>query len=383
MIKNISILGSTGSIGRQALEVAEKLNLNIVALAANQNITLLEQQIRKFKPHTVAVYDSVAAKKLKENLNDLSINVLSGIDGLCKVAALADSELVLTAVSGMIGLQPTLAAIKAKKNIALANKETLVAGGKIVMKAAEENGVKILPVDSEHSAIFQCLQGCENPKHIKKLILTASGGPFFGRSKSELKNVTVKEALNHPSWNMGKKNTIDSATLMNKGLELIEAAHLFNIDPDKIDVIIHRESVIHSMVEYIDGSVTAQLSTPDMKLPIHYAITYPERTESLTEPLNLAKYKNLSFFEPDHETFEAVNVCKNAIKIGGNMPVILNSANEEAVNLFLNEKIKFLDIIEIIKTAMNHFPVESANSLDDILVTDKKVRKFIFDNFNK
>ena len=382
-MKNISILGSTGSIGTQALEVAEHLGVNIIALAANKNVDLLEKQIRKFKPRVVAVYDKQAAQNLRKNLTDVQIIVLEGMEGLCEVASMTDAELVLTAVSGMIGLEPTLAAIKSKKNIALANKETLVAGGDLVMQAARENDVKILPVDSEHSAIFQCLEGCKDKKQIKKLILTASGGTFFGRTKDQLENITVEEALNHPSWNMGPKITIDSATLMNKGLEIIEAAHLFGIDADNIDVIVHKESVIHSMVEYVDDSIIAQMGTPDMKMPIQYAITYPNRANSLSAPLDLTKYKNLSFFEPNYETFEAINICKEALKIDGTMPAIINAANEEAVKLFLNKKIKFLEIIDIVKEAMNSFDAKHMATLDDVLRADKKVRGFVFENFSK
>ena len=377
MQKNISILGSTGSIGTQTLEVCEEQNIKVKAISANKNIDLLEKQIRKFRPDFVAVYDEKAAKTLKQNISDTSTKVLAKMEGLCEISTLSGVDTLLTAVSGMIGLQPTLSAIKAKKTIALANKETLVAGGELVMNEAEKNGVKILPVDSEHSAVFQCLGGKIGSPFLGRLILTASGGPFFGKTKSELKNVTVKDALNHPSWSMGAKITIDSATMMNKGFEIIEACHLFGLPEDKIDVIIHRESVIHSMIEYIDGSVIAQMGTPTMKTPIQYALTYPNRLTSKSEKLNLAKIKNLSFFEADNKTFEAMDICRKAIKIGGTAPLTVNAANEVAVSLFLSKKIKFLEIIELVKSAMNKFKHQKVSSLEQILEADRSVREFI------
>lgn len=376
--KNLSVLGSTGSIGTQTLSVARDLGIKISSLSANRNISLLEKQIREFKPDVAAVFDEKCAKELKVKVKDTSTKVLSGKSGLCEAACCEAADCVVTAVSGMIGLEPTIAAISAKKDIALANKETLVAGGNLVMNLASENNVKIFPVDSEHSAIFQCLQGHNNKKNISKLILTASGGPFFGKSKKELQTVKIEDALNHPSWSMGAKITIDSATMMNKGLEIIEAVHLFGIPESNIDVVIHRESIVHSMVEMIDGSVIAQMGTPSMKTPIQYALTYPERFKSSVPSLNFSKIKNLSFFEPDNLTFEAMNICREAIRKDSAQPIILNAANEEAVKLFLNGKIKFCEIIDTVKSALNRFKnEEKPNSLNEILSIDKSTRNFI------
>ncbi|MBR0423164.1 MAG: 1-deoxy-D-xylulose-5-phosphate reductoisomerase [Clostridia bacterium] len=377
MKNKICVLGSTGSIGTQTLEVARKFKTKITALAANKNITLLENQIREFKPFFAAVYDENLAKKLKEKVKDTNTKILSGIEGLCEVASLSSTEIVVTAVSGMIGLRPTLCAINTKKDIALANKETLVVGGDLVLNEAKKNGVNILPVDSEHSAIFQCLQSCKDKKDLKKLILTASGGPFFGKTKDELKNVTIKDALNHPNWKMGAKITIDSATMMNKGLEIIEAMHLFDTSLDKIDVIVHPQSIIHSMVEYVDGCILAQMGIPSMKAPIAYALTYPHRKNSGVKPLDFTKYPSLSFHKPDNETFEAMKICRKAASLGGTATTILNAANEEAVNLFLKEKIKFLEITELVKKALESFKINKISSLEDILETDKKTREFI------
>ena len=377
MKNNICVLGSTGSIGTQTLEVARKLKTKITALAANKNISLLEKQIREFKPPFATVYDENLANKLKENIKDTDTKILSGMDGLCEAASLESSEMVITAVSGMIGLKPTICAINAKKDIALANKETLVVGGKFVMQEAKKNGVAILPVDSEHSAIFQCLQSCKDKKDLKNLILTASGGPFFGKTKEELKNVTIKDALNHPNWKMGAKITIDSATMMNKGLEIIEAMHLFDTPLDKIDVIIHPQSVVHSMIEYVDGCIIAQMGTPSMKPPIAYALTYPHRQNSGVESLDFTKYSNLSFYKPDDETFEAINICRKAASLGGAATTILNAANEEAVSLFLNEKIKFLEITELVKKALDNFKNIKILNLEDIPKIGKKTREFI------
>ncbi len=380
MKKNISVLGSTGSIGTQTLEVARELGIKICGLTANKNISLLESQIREFRPEVAAVFNEAQAKKLKENVKDTNTKILTGTEGLCKAATLESADIILTAVSGMIGLEPTIAAINEKKDIALANKETLVVGGKLIMDLAKKQGVKILPVDSEHSAIFQCLEGCCDSKHLKKLILTASGGPFLGKTKQELEKVTVADALSHPSWNMGAKITIDCATMMNKGLEIIEAVHLFGMPAGKIDVVVHPQSIVHSMVEYIDGSVIAQMGTPSMKTPIQYAITYPERTPCNVPPLNLAELKNLSFFEPDNETFETMSICREAINSPGAACVVINAANEEAVNQFLNGKIKFLDIVSLIKKANKHFSFEKAETLKDILEVDKKVKRFVTEN---
>ncbi len=382
MTENLSILGSTGSIGTQALEVASELNIPIDALAANSNINLLEKQIRKFSPSKVCVYDEKSAKILKDNIKDTSTKVYSGMDGLCDIVSRNSSDTVLTSISGMIGLVPTLEAIKAKKNIALANKETLVVGGKIVTKEAKKQGVKILPVDSEHSAIFQCIQSIENPQDIKRLILTASGGPFFGKKLPQLKNVTIKDALHHPNWTMGKKITIDCATMMNKGLEIIEAAWLFNMDPQKIDVIVHRESVIHSMVEFKDNAVLSQMGIPSMKVPIQYALTYPERKISSSQSLDFTKYNKLTFHEPDYETFKCLKICKDAIKIGGTMPTAINAANEEATSLFLNRKINFLQIQEIVEFIFKNHKPQKINSLYDILNTDENIKKLVLKKFS-
>lgn len=382
MTENLSILGSTGSIGTQALEVADELNIPVDALAANSNINLLEKQIRKFSPSKVCVYDEKSAKILKDNIKDTSTKVYSGMDGLCDIVSRNSSDTVLTSISGMIGLVPTLEAIKNKKNIALANKETLVVGGEIVTKEAKKQGVKILPVDSEHSAIFQCIQGIESPQDIKRLILTASGGPFFGKKLSELKNVTIKDALNHPNWSMGKKITIDSATMMNKGLEVIEAAWLFNMDPQQIDVIVHRESIIHSMVEFKDNAVLSQMGIPSMKVPIQYALTYPERKISSSQSLDFTKYNKLTFYKPDYETFKCLKICKDAIKIGGTMPTAINAANEEAVSLFLNGKISFLQIQEIVEFIFKNHKPQKINSLYDILNTDENIKKLVLKKFS-
>ena len=376
--ENLSVLGSTGSIGTQTLSVARELGIKISSLSANKNIFLLEEQIREFKPDVAAVFDEKYAKELKEKVKDTPTKILSGTYGLCEAARYKTADCVVTAVSGMIGLEPTIAAISAKKDIALANKETLVAGGNLVMNLASENNVKIFPVDSEHSAIFQCMQGCKDKKNISKLILTASGGPFFGKSKKEFQSVSIKDALNHPSWSMGAKITVDSATMMNKGLEIIEAVHLFDISENNIDVVIHRESIVHSMIELMDGSIIAQMGTPSMKTPIQYALTYPERFKSSVPTLNFSKIKNLSFFEPDYSTFEAMNICREAIRKNAAQAIILNAANEEAVKLFLNEKITFCEIIDAVKAALDEFKNEKKpNSLKEILNIDEATRNFI------
>lgn len=377
MVEKISILGSTGSIGRKALKIADKLGILVKGLSVFNNISLLEEQIRYFKPEKVSVFDEDAAVKLKNNIKDCNTKVVAGIDGLCEVASLESVDMVLNSVSGMIGLRPTLCAINATKNIALANKETLVAGGSLVMGRAKEKGVSILPVDSEHSAIFQCLQGCKDKKSLQKLILTASGGPFFGKSIDDLKTVTKKEALMHPNWDMGAKITIDSATMMNKGLEIIEAAWLFDVSPDDIEVLIHRESIVHSMVEYNDNSVIAQMGVPDMGIPIQYVFTYPNRMPSIVKKLDLSKIGKLSFCKPDNESFRGIEICKSAFKIGGTMPAIVNGANEEAVKLFLDDKISFLDISNIVEKAIGHFKSNSITSLNDVLKADEEARIFV------
>lgn len=378
-VKRISILGSTGSIGTQALDVVRKLNIKVNSLAAHSNIKLLEDQIREFKPKVVALFDSDSALKLKKNISDLDVDVLDGIDGICELAAMEDTDIVLNSIVGIIGLKPTLEAIKAKNNVALANKETLVAGGALVMKAAKENGVKIIPVDSEHSAIFQCLQGCNEKSEIKKLILTASGGPFFGKNLDELKNVSPEEALKHPNWDMGAKVTVDSASMMNKGLEIIEAVWLFDIDVDNIDVVVHRESIIHSMVEYNDNSIIAQMGVPDMRIPIQYALTWPQRYNSPVKQLNLTNVSKLTFFKPDYNTFKCLDTCKKAIKIGGLAPAAANGANEEAVKLFLNKKISFTDIGELVYQAMVNQEYKKHFSFDDVIDATNNARNFVLD----
>lgn len=380
MFKNISILGSTGSIGTQALDVVDKLSLNVVALTASKNIELLEQQVRKYKPQLAVVFDEEKAKFFKDNIKDTDTLVLSGMDGLVSAATIESAELVLNSVVGMVGLKPTIAAANAKKDIALANKETLVAGGKLVTDAVKNNGVKLLPVDSEHSAIFQCLQGMPNSKCLKKLILTASGGPFFGKTADELKNVTIEQALNHPNWSMGAKITVDSATMMNKGLEIIEASRLFDVTGENIDVVVHRESIIHSMIEYIDNSVIAQLGLPDMRIPIQYAVTYPERYPSPAGELNLSQIGKLTFFEPDYDTFKCLNACKKALSMGGTATAIANGANEEANMLFRQGKISFLDIGELVSGAVDSIRNFEPRTVEDVLSADKLARQYVLEN---
>ena len=379
-MKNIAILGSTGSIGTQSLDVVDKLHLQVSALTAANNITLLEQQVRKYKPALAVVFNGQKAKELQIAIADTSTKVLSGMEGLIEVAQLPQADLVLNSVVGMVGLQPTIAAVQAKKDIAFANKETLVAGGDLVTDAVRENGVRLLPVDSEHSAIFQCLQGMPDKKILKKIILTASGGPFFGKTTEELRDVTVEQALNHPNWSMGAKITIDSASMMNKGLEIIEAGRLFDVDGDQIDVVVHRESIIHSMVEFTDNSVLAQLGVPDMRIPIQYAITYPMRYESPVEELNLAKLGSLSFFEPDYDTFLCLRACKKAFAMGGAATAIANGANEEANALFRQGKIKFLTIGELVMGAVESIENFTPSCVQDILDADARARQFVKDH---
>lgn len=378
MKKNLSILGSTGSIGRQALEVARNLGLPVSGLAAYRSVDCLETQIREFRPQAVAVFDFDAAKRLRLAVSDLPVKVLAGMEGLCEVAALPQADLTLNSVVGMVGLQPTLAAIEAGKPVALANKETLVAGGALVMDAAKRRGVPILPVDSEHSAIFQCLQGCRDYQEVRRVILTASGGPFFGKTAQELASVTVEQALRHPNWVMGQKVTIDSATMMNKGLEMIEAAWLFDLPSEQIDVVVHRESIVHSLVEFTDDSTLAQLGVPDMRVPIQYAITHPNRAPSPSSPLDLARCQTLSFYPPDPETFTCLAACRTALERGGLAPATANGANEAAVALFLQRKISFLDIGALVTQAMLHQePGGGAPTLAQILEADRAAREFV------
>ena len=377
MTKNLSILGSTGSIGKQSLDVCRKCGYKVKALTAFSSVDEIEKQAREFKPELVALVDENAAGDLKTRLADTDTKVLAGVDGVCECAARESADTVLNSVVGMAGLKPTLAAIKAKKKIALANKETLVAGGQLVYSEAEKYGVDILPVDSEHSAIFQCLQGRPSNKALKKIILTASGGPFFGKTRDELKNVTVENALKHPNWSMGAKITVDSATMMNKGLELIEAVWLFKVKPEDIDIVVHRESIVHSAVEYDDNSVIAQLGVPDMRIPIQYALTYPERYESPVEELNLAQIGKLTFFEPDYETFGCINLCKKAISTGGLMPAAVNSANEQANLMFRNGEIGFLEIAERVSRVFGRVPEYESYTLDDVMEIDALAREIV------
>lgn len=381
MSKTVTVLGSTGSIGTQALEVIEMQGYEVKALTASVRVDEIEKQIRKFKPSYAAMVDEKAAQELKIRVADTDTKVLSGLQGVCECASLG-ADYVLNSIVGMAGLEPTLSAIDAGSEIALANKETLVAGGQLVMKRAKEKGVNILPVDSEHSAIFQSMQGCRDKKEIKKLILTASGGPFFGKKRDELANVTVKEALNHPNWSMGAKITIDSATMMNKGLELIEAVWLFSMDPKDIDIVVHRQSVVHSLVEYCDNSVIAQLGVPDMRIPIQYALTYPNRIPSPVSELSLTDYGTLTFDKPDYETFGLINICRKAINDGGLYPACANAANEEANLAFRQGKIKFLQIEELVAQAVANAPEVEDYKLGDVLEMYDRARGYVKEKIN-
>lgn len=384
MYQSISILGSTGSIGTQALKVVKELGIKVVALTTNSNISLLEQQIREFSPQLVAVMNDDAASQLKIMVSDTDTKVYSGMEGICEAASIDGCDLVLNSLVGIAGLVPTLRAIEAGKDIALANKETLVAGGELVTRAVTEKGVKILPVDSEHSAVFQCLQG--NSSGVKRIILTASGGPFFGKTKDQLCDVTPAQALRHPNWSMGAKISIDSATMMNKGLELIEAVWLFSVKPDMVDIVVHRESIVHSLVEFIDNSIIAQLGLPDMSLPIQYALTYPERFPCPVGSLDLTAISTLSFFKPDYETFDAMVACRQAIEKGGLYPAVVNGANEKAVELFLSGKLPFLKISELAFEAMNMSMLKGKDnkgiSLDEILEADMAAKEFVSSQAN-
>lgn len=376
MYQNITLLGSTGSIGRQTLDVVRKLGIKVCALTANNSIKLLEEQAREFRPRAVCIADENKYLELKNNLADTNIKVFGGDDGILECARLSESDVVVNAIVGIAGLRPTLEAISAKKDIALANKETLVTGGELVTKAVRKNGVKLLPVDSEHSAIFQCLQGTPNSS-LKKILLTASGGPFFRKTRAELENVTAKDALKHPNWSMGAKITIDSATMMNKGLEVIEACHLFSVGLEQIEVVVHRESIIHSMIELSDNAVIAQLGTADMRIPIQYAITYPERYDSPADSLDFTTLQSLTFAKPDRDVFECLALCEEAFRQGGIMPAVANGANEAAVDLFLNGKIGFLDIPKLIKKAMINIPNKQNINIDDVFNADKMARKLV------
>lgn len=378
-MKGIALLGSTGSIGTQSLDVCRMHGYRVVCLTANRRVDLMETQIREFRPDLVSMMDPVAADDLRTRVADTGTKVLSGMDGLIECATYSGADTVLNAVVGMVGLQPTLAAIQAKKTLALANKETLVAGGHLVTNTAKAYGVDILPVDSEHSAIFQCLQGSPEKGAVKKLILTASGGPFFGKTLAELENVTAADALKHPNWDMGAKITIDSATMMNKGLEFIEAKWLFDMPIDAIDIVVHRESVVHSAIAYQDNSVIAQLGVPDMRIPIQYALTYPRRLPSPVQELSLVDYGKLTFYAPDYDTFRCINVCKDAIAAGGLRPAAANGANEESVRLFLNGKIKFTGIAVLNRAAMEACPQVADYTLDDVLQADRAARDYVIE----
>ena len=379
--KRLSLLGSTGSIGTQALDVAQRIGCPIAALTAYSSVKALEEQARRFHPHLAVLADEKTAADLRVRLADTSVRVAGGMEGLCEAASLDETDLVLNALVGMAGLRPTLAAIDAGRDVALANKETLVAGGALVMQAAAQRGVKILPVDSEHSAIFQCLQGAPPAnRSLKRLILTASGGPFFGKTRDELRHVRLQDALQHPNWNMGAKITIDSATMMNKGLEMIEARWLFDVPPENIHIVVHRESVVHSLIEYDDHSVIAQLGVPDMRLPIQYAITWPERVASPVKELDLAEWGRLTFYPPDEDTFVCIGICRQAISRGGLYPAAVNAANEQAVALFREEKIGFLDIGGLVGSVLGlslpKTETETAG-LSEILEADEEIRRYI------
>jgi 1-deoxy-D-xylulose-5-phosphate reductoisomerase len=375
MTKNLVILGSTGSIGTQALEVAQQAGYAVLALAAARQVDMLEQQIRAFRPTYAAMYDESAAVDLRARVADLPITVLSGMEGLCTLASLPEADMVLNSVVGMVGLRPTLAAIEAGKDVALANKETLVAGGAFVMDAVAKAGVRLLPVDSEHSAIFQCLQGCPPAERaLKRLILTASGGPFFGRTREQLANVKLADALKHPNWSMGQKITVDSATMMNKGLELIEARWLFDMPPEKIDVVVHRESIVHSLVEYDDNAVVAQLGVPDMRVPIQYALTYPARLPSPVKQLRLEDWATLTFAAPDDEAFPTIQMARRALAQGGLYPAALNAANEVAVGAFIAGEIGFLDIMQLAGRVLDE-SLPTPTSVEDVFAIDAQVRE--------
>lgn len=379
MANNIAILGSTGSIGVQTLDVAQNLNIKVSALSANSNIDLLETQAKKFRPKLVSVSDSSLAEELKERLKGLPIEVSYGADGLKAVATINEADTVVSAIVGIAGLIPTLEAIRSGKAIALANKETLVTAGSIVMAEAAARSVSIFPIDSEHSAIYQCLEG-NNKEDLERIILTASGGPFRGKTAKELEKVTVAEALKHPNWTMGSKITIDSATLMNKGLEVIEACWLFGVDESRIKVMVHPQSIIHSMVEYVDGSVIAQLGSPDMRIPIQYSLTRPQRVTNSFSRLNLLECASLTFEEPDMENFKCLGLAFEALKEGGTMPAVLNGANEAAVDLFLKGKAGFTDIPVLIEKTMLAHSVNTRPGVDDIIEVDKWARRIVGGN---
>jgi len=379
-MKRIAILGSTGSIGTQALDVCRKSpeEFTVTALTANRNIQLLEEQVREFSPSYVCVTDESLLEQLKNALQDLPVKILCGMEGVCEIAALSENDMVLNSIVGIAGLRPTLAALYAGTDLALANKESLVTGGELVLEAAKKSGAKLLPVDSEHSAIFQCIQGLASDKEVSRILLTASGGPFYGKKREELTTVKAAQALKHPNWSMGAKITIDSASLMNKGLELIEACHLFSKTPDEIDIIVQRESIIHSMIQCVDGAIIAQLGAPDMRVPIQYALTYPERIYLDTPSVDFAKLGKLTFGEPDEETFLCLKACKRAFSMGGLYPCAVNGANEQAVALFLADKISFLQIGELVWGVLDAIgTLPKQYGLEEILETDRRAREYV------
>ena len=381
MTKRISILGSTGSIGRQTLDVAEKLQIPVAALAASRNVELLEAQCRKFRPDLAVLFDEAAAEELKRRLSDMNIKVAGGMEGLLAAAVLDSADTVVTAVSGMIGLRPTLAAIERGKRIALANKETLVCAGELVMREAQRRGAEIIPVDSEHSAIFQCLMGCRDRSEVRRLILTCSGGPFYGKTAAELQKVTRADALRHPNWKMGPKITVDCATLMNKGLEVIEAMRLYGLPLEQVTAVIHRQSIVHSLVEFRDGAVMAQLGTPDMRIPIGLALTYPKREENPAPPLDLLSCPPLTFAAPDEEAFRCFRLARQAAKQGGTACAVLNGANEAAVGLFLQEKLGFPEIADAVEAALDAVPQCANMTLEAALDADRQARDIVFARF--
>ncbi len=378
MKRTLSILGSSGSIGRQTLKVAEVCGHEVAAITVNKSVGLAEAQARQFRPKLVVAVDEASAADLRVRLADSNIKVLSGQEGLLEAAALPEADTVVTAIVGVAGLRPTLAAIDCGKRIALANKETLVCAGELVMARAKEKGAEIVPVDSEHSAIFQCLQGCHNRGEVKRLIITASGGPFYGKSSKDLSLVTREQALKHPNWAMGEKITIDSATLMNKGLEFIEAMRLYAMPPERIQIVVHRESIVHSLVEFEDGAILAQLGSADMCLPIQYALTWPERTEGPAKPLDLLSCPPLTFQKPDPEIFRCLGLALECAKRGGTSTAILNGANEAAVALFLEDRIMFLDIARLVEKALEQVPVLDGPSLEDIFEADHAARRAVY-----
>lgn len=380
-MKRVSILGATGSVGLQALDVCARCGYAPFALTANQNTRALADAVRRYGAEYAAIADESSAKELRLLVSDLPVKVLSGPQGVCEAAGLAGADIVLNAIVGIAGLRPTLAAIAAGKDVALANKETLVAAGEIVMRAAAEKGVHILPVDSEHSAVWQCVQGGE--AFVRQILLTASGGPFFGYDRQELRAVELREALCHPNWNMGPKITVDSATMMNKGLELIEAVHLFHVPPESVSILVHRQSIVHSLVEFTDGSVLAQLGVPDMRMPIQYALTWPQRVPAPVERLDLAKVATLTFDAPDESVFTTIPLCRRAIASGGNLPAMLNGANEQAVRAMLAGEIRFVELFTLLERVYAQFRFIESPSLDSILESDRAARDLVIEQIHR